>query len=102
MSYKVSILSDAEADIDNANIWYESKQINWGNKFFKIISDSVNYISQNPFASEDIYNGTRRFVIKKFPSGIYYKVNPEANEIQITGVLHFKRSKRIIKRRHNL
>ncbi len=99
MNYKVSILSEAEADIDNAYIWYESKQINLGNKFFKIIADSVKYISQNPIGNEEIYKGTRRFVIKKFPYGIYYNVNIEVKEIQIIGVIHFKRSTRVIKRR---
>jgi len=99
MSYKVSILSEAEADIDNAYIWYESKQINLGNIFFKIVADSVNSISRNPVGSEEIYKGIRRFIIKKFPYGIYYKVNFELKEIQIIAVIHFKRSTRIIKHR---
>jgi plasmid stabilization system protein ParE len=99
MSYNVSILAEAEADIDSAYIWYESKQLNLGNKFFKIVADSVNYISKNPRCCEEIYKGTRRFVIKKFPYGIYYKVNFDSNEIQIIGVIHFKRTTRIIKSR---
>jgi toxin ParE1/3/4 len=99
MSYNVSILPEAEADIDTAFIWYESKQMNLGNIFFKIIADSITYISKNPIGSEEIYKGTRRYVIKKFPYGIYYKVNSEVKEIQIIGVIHFKRSSRAIKYR---
>jgi hypothetical protein len=99
MSYKVSILSEAEVDIDNAFIWYESKQMNLGNKFFKIIAESINYISKNPIGSEEIYKGIRRYVIKKFPYGIYYKVNSELKDIQIIGVIHFRRSSRVIKYR---
>lgn len=99
MSYTVSILSEAEADINNAYIWYESKQIDLGNKFFRIIEESVDYISNNPFICEEIYKGTRRFIIKQFPYGIYYRVNFAMKEIQIIGVIHFKRSTRLIKRR---
>lgn len=99
MSYKVSILFEAEADIDNAYIWYESKQINLGNKFFMILEDSVDYIAKNPNCCTEIFKGTRRFVIKKFPYGIYCRVNIELKEIQIIGVIHFKRSIRLIKRR---
>lgn len=99
MRYSVSILPEAEADIDNAYIWYESKQVDLGNLFFKIIAESVNYISNNPFICEEIYKGTRRFVIKKFPYGIYYRVNLEMKEIQIIGIIHFKRNARLIKRR---
>jgi toxin ParE1/3/4 len=99
MKYSVLILSEAEVDIDNAYIWYESKQINLGNKFFNALNESVIYISNNPYCCEEIYKGTRRFVIKKFPYGIYYKVNFESKEIHILGVIHFKRNTRLIKKR---
>lgn len=38
IKYNVSILSEADVDIDNAYIWYELKQINLGNKFFKKVN----------------------------------------------------------------
>jgi hypothetical protein len=89
MGYAVSILSEAEMELDEAYIWYESKQIDLGNKFFKVINDSVKYISSNPYACSEIYTGTRRFIVKKFPYGIYYKVNFALKEIRIVGILHF-------------
>lgn len=72
MNYSVSILSEAEEDIDNAYIWYELRLIELGHKFYNSVEKSVLYISKNPFACEEIYKGIRRFVIKKFPYGIYY------------------------------
>jgi len=99
MKYNVSILSEAEVDIDNAYIWYELRQINLGYKFYKKVEESVQFISRNPYCCEDIYRGIRRFIIKKFPYGIYYKINFEYQEIQIIGVIHFKRSSHIIKKR---
>lgn len=50
-------------------------------------------------SSSEIYKGIRRFVIKKFPYGVYYKVNVENKEIQIIGVIHFKRSSKILRKR---
>ena len=99
MKYHVSILSEAETDIDDAYIWYELKQMNLGNKFFKKVEESIQFISNNPFCCEDIYKGIKRFIIKKFPYGIYYKVNIENKEIRIIAVIHFKRSPRIIRKR---
>lgn len=99
MKYHVSILSEAEADIDDAYIWYELRQINLGNKFYNKVEESVQFISNNPYCTKDIYKGIRRFIIKKFPYGIYYKVNFELREIQILAVIHFKRNLRIIKKR---
>ena len=37
MKYNVSILSEAEVDIDIAYIWYELRQINLGNKFYPFL-----------------------------------------------------------------
>ena len=97
MIYTVSILSEAEADIDNAFIWYEIAQMGLGKDFFATVNKSVHSISNNPYSCSEIYKGIRRFVIKKFPYGIYYKVNFVEKEIQIIGIIHFKRSMRILK-----
>ena len=99
MNYNVSILSDAEVDIDNAFIWYELRQFNLGFKFFKTVEELIQFISRNPFLCSEIYKGIRRLIIKKYPYGIYYKINSENKEIQIIAVIHFKRSTRIIKKR---
>lgn len=67
MLYKVSILSEAELDIDNAYIWYEMKQIGLGDSFFKTLNDAVILVSNNPIGYKEIYKNVRMFVIKKFP-----------------------------------
>jgi len=99
MRFNVSILSEAELDIDNAYIWYELRQIDLGMKFYKSVDESIQFISDNPYSCEEIYKGIRRFVIKRFPYGIYYKIIFDAKEIQIVGVIHFKRSSKSIKKR---
>jgi toxin ParE1/3/4 len=99
MRFNVSILAEAEVDIDNAYVWYELRQVNLGNKFFKKVEESVQFISNNPYCCKVLYKGIRRHIVKKFPYAIYYKVNFEFKEIQIVGVIHFKRSSRVIKKR---
>ena len=99
MNYNVFILSEAELDIDNAFVWYELNQIGLGERFFASVNKSVHFISERPFSCAEIYKGLRRFVIRKFPYGIYYKVNIGKREIQIVGVIHFKRSLRILRNR---
>jgi toxin ParE1/3/4 len=99
MKYNVSILSEAVDDIDDAYIWYELRQIDLGNKFYKSLDESIHYISYNPYSCEEIYKEIRRYVIKKFPYGIYYKVIFDVKEIQIIGVIHFKRSSRLVRKR---
>ena len=99
MSYIVQILSEAEHDIDEAFIWYELNQIGLGNKFFETVDKSVHLIAERPFICAEIYKGLRRFIIKKFPYGIYYKVTLENNVIQIVGVIHFRRGPKVLGKR---
>lgn len=99
MNFNVLILSEAEIDIDEAFIWYELNQIGLGKRFYESVNKSVHFISERPLSCEEIYKGLRRFVIKKFPYGIYYKVNLENKEIQIVGVIHFRRSSKILRQR---
>ena len=99
MNYKSVILTDAELDIDDAFMWYEMNQIGLGTKFYASVDKSIHFISQRPFICPEIYKGLRRFVIKKFPYGVYYHVNLEKKEIQIVGVIHFKRNLKILRKR---
>ena len=99
MNYKVLILSEAELDIDEAFVWYELNQIGLSKRFFESVDKSVHFISERPLSCAEIYKGLRRFVIKKFPYGIYYKVNLENREIQIVGIIHFRRSSKILRKR---
>jgi toxin ParE1/3/4 len=99
MKYQVIILSDAEQDIDNAYIWYEQKQIGLGDSFYNSVNNSVNFISNNPVSFREIHKDVRRFVIRKFPFGVYYRLNIEKKEIQIIAVIHFKRSSKILRKR---
>ena len=92
MSYDVVILTDAEHDIEDAFIWYEAQKLGLGNAFYKSVNDGVLFIAENPYSARAIFKNIRRLVIKKFPFGLYYKVNSRRKEIQMLGVIHFKRS----------
>lgn len=97
--FKVSILKEAEIDIDDAFIWYEMNVAGLGFEFYETVNSSVLHVAENPFASEEIYKDIRRFVISKFPYGIYYKAVAKTKELQIIGVIHFKRSLKVLKKR---
>lgn len=99
MYYKVSILSEAEHDLDDAYIWYVLHQAGLGKKFYDCVNDSVRYLAENSLTFAEIYKSFRRALIKRFPFGIYYKVILETKEIHIVGILHFGRDLKILKKR---
>ena len=71
MKFSISILSEAQNDIDTIFAWYELKQQGLGNLFFQVIDKSIQFISNHPFSCQEVFKETRRLVIKKFPYGIY-------------------------------
>ncbi len=81
MTYKVSILSEAEHDLDDAFKWYEFHQVGLGKRFYECVNESVQFIAINPLTFAVIYKSLRRALIKKFPFGIYYNVVLETREI---------------------
>lgn len=99
MIYSVQILEEAENDIDNARDWYELQLENLGDSFYERIQSGINQIVKTPFSYREIYKGVRRYIVHKFPFGIYYLVDEESNTINITGIIHFKRSSRVWKKR---
>jgi len=99
VKYNILILAEAEIDIENAFVWYELNQIGLGKKFFESVNKSIHFIAGRPFICSEIFKNIRRFVIKKFPYGIYYRVNSESKEVQIIAIIHFKRSIRVLKKR---
>ena len=93
--YNVSILSEAEIDLDT----YETRQSGLGDRFFDSVNKSLLAISKSPMTYQEIYKGIRRCVIQKFPYGVYYKVLPDVAEIQVLGIVHFKRNPKVVKKR---
>ena len=99
MKYDVFILTDAEHDIENAFVWYEIQQVGLGVSFFNSLDSAIIYISNSPFSCGIVHKSVRRYVIKKFPYGVYYKVNETKKAIQIIGIFHFKRSVKVVRKR---
>lgn len=99
VEYHVSILSEAEIDLDTAFVWYETQQIGLGDKFIESVDQSIESISKTPKIYQEVYEGYRRCVIKKFPYGIYYQLLADIAEIRVVGVVHFKRDPDDIQKR---
>lgn len=99
MEYKILYLEEAETDIDESYIWYETQRIGLGNEFIQHLEIAFDFIKKYPEASENKKKNIFRFIMNKFPFGIYYKVEKEQNQIQVIAILHFKRKSNIWRRR---
>ncbi|MEI8203749.1 MAG: hypothetical protein WCH34_12085 [Bacteroidota bacterium] len=88
----LSILSEAEGDIEKAIVWCEKQVPGFEASFFEAFSQSLPLISNNADIYSEVYRKTRRFIIKKFPYCIYYRIFFRKKQIQILGVVQYKRN----------
>lgn len=97
MTRTVRLRAEAETDLAEAAVWYENRRPRLGQDFLNEISAGLSIISERPFIYPEILRDTRRALIRRFPFGIYYRI--ENDEIVVIAVLHASRSPRRWKER---
>jgi len=80
---------EAEVEIFEGAVYYESEQSGLGIEFLSAIAKAKANISQLPAAWSEVDRGIRKFVMKEFPYNIYYSTNKERTII--IAVAHQKR-----------
>ena len=61
--YNTVILPTAKQDINEAALWYNSKQIGLGKRFTTHIREKVHLLKQYPYVVAIIYDDTRTAVL---------------------------------------
>lgn len=75
MSYNYQLSEEAESDIEQGYLWYESKQEGLGEAFLESLDKAKKAIVSNPTTYRLRYKErVRGFVIKSFPYLILYIV----------------------------
>ena len=74
MKYNLSLSPNAEVDLLESALWYESRQIGLGEKFTKKVEAYLSRIQNNPL-HYPLKNGKlREAYIQKFPFVITYEI----------------------------
>jgi toxin ParE1/3/4 len=92
MSLPLIITPEAEADLVEARAWYERKREGLGDEFVLCVEAGLDHIRRVPKAATEVYPGVRRVVVRRFPYGIYYRVDED--QIAVLAVYHSKRDPR--------
>ena len=86
MKYNLSLSPNAEVDLLDSALWYESRQIGLGEKFTKKVEAYLSRIQNNPL-HYPLKNGKlREAYIQKFPFVIIYEI--VENEILVFAVFN--------------
>ena len=86
MKRSVTILPEAQADIREAALWYESREPGLGTRFKTEIRHALRRIRTNALMFRAIDTRIRRALLKSFPYSVYFTV--EAKRVVVFAVLH--------------
>lgn len=88
----------AEQDLAEAHRWYEEQRTGLGADFLLCVEDGLAKIRTAPEAYPIVHRNVRRLLIRRFPYGVFYMVEP--TRILILAVLHERRDPEVWKSRH--
>ena len=97
MSRTPYLRAPAAAEVHEAYAWYESRRVGLGEEFLAAVSDALSVIGESPSTYPVVHRDTRRYLMPRFPYGIYYRVLD--NEIVVVACMRGSRSPRRWKRR---
>jgi plasmid stabilization system protein ParE len=97
MDFEIIVKPEAEIDLDEAVLWYETELSGLGIRFYNGFENALERIVKSPNAFIEISPEIRRIIIKQFPYKVFYSVS--GNKIFVIGIMHAKRSTGFIKNR---
>ena len=82
MSLGLRLRPEAEADLREASQWYEGRRVGLGEEFLLEAERSLALIQESPGLYAEIHKNVRRALLRRFPYGVFYIVEPEERSSQ--------------------
>ncbi len=96
MKYTLEITAEADQEITDAYLWYESEREGLGENWLSEFDRYCSMITENPFIFPERHNGKRAATMRKFPYLIGYEIVERT--IAIQAVFHTSRDPKKLKR----
>jgi toxin ParE1/3/4 len=90
MSLQLLIRPEAEADLAEAFVYYESCQVGLGDAFLTSVKSSLDIALKQPDLYPRLYKNLHRVLTHRFPFGVFYLI--DANQLIVIACLHVRRS----------
>jgi toxin ParE1/3/4 len=89
VNWRVIIRPNAEADLAEARIWYESQRAGLGDELLDEVRRAVSLLADDPERRPFYYRDFRRLLVRRFPYKLFYRV--EGDRVIVFRILHAKR-----------
>ena len=83
---------EAQADLGEAFLWYETQRLGLGSEFFAEVALVLERIERMPESFVFIRGQTRRALLHRFPYAVFYVLDPDV--VAVTAVMHGRRDPR--------
>ena len=83
---KLATRLQAQLDVEEAAIWYESRRLGLGLRFLDDLDSVMKRITATPFQFPEIHPRVRRGLLKRFPFSVYFSAGDE--QVEVIAVLH--------------
>ncbi len=93
--YNLIIKEEAAIEIEDAYLWYESKQKNLGERFLEVLNKCFLSIIASPGIFAKKYREMRQAPLKSFPFVVLYEI--EEKNIVVYAVFHTSRNPNLLK-----
>ena len=90
MNYKLIVRPEAEAELEDAYLWYEQQIVGLGSQFLLSVDAAINSIRRNPRQYPVVYKNIHRVLTRRFPYQIFFTVNDM--HVVIIAVFHGMRN----------
>ena len=84
------ILPEAEADLSEAQEWYDQQRMGLGADLLQCVEETLRRIDQLPEMHGIVHKDVRRAVVRRFPYVVYYRV--VAGEATVVAIMHSRRN----------
>jgi plasmid stabilization system protein ParE len=89
VTYQVSLTPEAEADIEEAHLWYAERGIDLAEDFRRSLDQCIATIASYPEGFPVVHRSVRRALLRRFPYCIFYVLGPE--RAIVVGCFHARR-----------
>jgi plasmid stabilization system protein ParE len=73
MAPELVLAPEAELDITEAYVWYESRRVGLGAEFLNAVDASMERIRRQPAIYARVHEEYRRALIRRFPYAIFFE-----------------------------
>jgi len=94
---RLIVRPEAETDIAEGYVWYESHQVGLGERFVAEMSRCIAGIEREPLRFACVRDDARRALLRRFPYAVFFVVGQE--QISVIAALHMARDPAIWQKR---